>query len=349
MPPARPRTGIREADCRARLLPGTAEWNLPTPPARRSAPTIDDCVWERDPAAFDRWNGGKQLYIEELQISRHGHNRERPATLRRSCRTAHSLQHRGHGSTPHRAEAGETPLRAGLPRRRRLTASGTRPPTPHRAEAGETRFAGGPSRAADGLQHRGHGFQRHIAPKPEKPGFAGGSSAPQTAYSIGDTASNATSRRSRRNPLCGRDFRSADGLQHRGTRLPTTTSRWNRRIPACGRDFRSADGLQHRGHGFQQPHRAGTGESRLRAGLPRRRRLTASGTRLQRHIAPKPENPALRAGLPRRRRLTASGDTASNNHSCWNRRIPLCGRAFCAHAARSVGAPSYNPAPYQDR
>ena len=140
----------RRAPASGSRLPGGPARNggmEPTlPPARRFRAHIDDCVWERDPAAFRSLERRETALHRELQICRPRHNRERPATLRRSCRTAHSLQHRGHGFQHHIAPKPEKPaLRAGLPRRRRLTASGTRLPTPHRAEAGETRFAGGTS------------------------------------------------------------------------------------------------------------------------------------------------------------------------------------------------------------
>ena len=99
--------------------------------------------------------------------------------------------------------------RAGLPRRRRPTASGetasiilpgqsrrnplrgrnfraadgrqhrgTRPPSLYRAKAGETRFAGGTSAPQTADSIGGHGFHHSTGPKPAKTRFAGGTSAP---------------------------------------------------------------------------------------------------------------------------------------------------------------------------
>ena len=86
---------------------------------------------------------------------------------RGGCRTAKHRWLRVRRSSPFAGPEPANPAaRAGFPRRRELTASGSTPPTHPRAEAGETRYAG---RA----------------------------SAPQGADSIGEYASNTSPRRSR--------------------------------------------------------------------------------------------------------------------------------------------------------
>ena len=143
-------------------------------------------------------------------------------------------------------------------------------PNTHQAEAGETRFAGG-------------------------------TSALQTADSIGDTASVTPPGRRRRNLLCGRDFRAADGRRHRGVNSqhftrpkPATPLRGRAAVlqracsigeytfgacagpePASATAWprcRTTEGLQHRGSIRSSLRRAGAGETPLRgrAAVPQR-------------------------------------------------------------------------------
>ena len=167
------------------------------------------------------------------------------------------------GGTP----AARYPLdsrQAGLPRCRRPTASGSQLPTLHQAEAGETCFAGG-------------------------------TSALQTADSIGDTASVTPPGRSRRNPLCGRDFRVADGRQHRGVSSQHST----RPKPA---------------------------KPALRAGLPRCRRPTASGTQLPSLHQAEAGETRFAGGTSALQTADSVGDTASVTPPGRSRRAPLRGR-----------------------